>query len=363
MIKILVVGQTPPPYGGQAIMIEQLLKAKFNNVKLYHVRLSFSKEFDESGKVNFYKMFHLLSVICKIIFMRFKYNIRILYYPPAGRTKIPMLRDIVILLFTRPFFTKTIFHFHAGGVSELYDESPKGIQFFFRLAYWHPDVSIRLSVLNPEDAKKFKTKKEFIIPNGVKDFSPDFMKNGAEKKDINLLYVGIIRESKGILFLIESLLKLCQQHKNIKLNLVGVFDSKEFRKKVTSFVNEHNLPVITHGVLHGREKFIAYRNADIFCFPSYYEVETFGLVLLEAMQFELPIVATYWRGIPDVVVDGENGYLVPIKNSEALTEKLKLLIGDHELREKMGRRGRQLFLEKYSLEKHITEMEKVFNAV
>lgn len=363
MVKILVVGQTPPPYGGQAIMIEKLLNASFRNIKIYHIRLSFSKEFNESGKANINKLFHLLSVIIKIIFARFRYKVNILYYPPAGKNRIPMLRDIIILLFTRPFFTKTIFHFHGNGVSELYNTLPRTLQFFFRKAYWHPDISIRLSSLNPEDGKMFNTKKEFIIPNGIEDFSLGYKKNGSDRADINLLYVGLIRESKGILILLESFYEVHKINKNVKLNVVGQFESKLIKEKVFAFIADHRLPVIYHGELLGKPKYMTYSMSDIFCFPSFFESEGLPLVLLEAMQFELPIVSTIWRGIPDVVKDGENGFLVPIKNSHMLVEKLDLLIRNKELRKEMGKKGRKLFLERYSLEKHLSEMEKVFNTV
>lgn len=363
MIKILVVGQTPPPYHGQAIMIEKLLSANFRNIQLYHVRLQFSKDIEQIGRATLYKVFHLFFVIMKIIFVRFRHNVRILYYPPAGKNVIPMVRDIIILLLTRPFFTKTIFHFHAGGVSELINKFPTPIKFFVKAAYREPDVSIRLSKLNPEDGKMFKTKSEFIIPYGLED-SFNGYKNMLKTKDItNLLYVGVIKESKGIFVLLESFAQLSQSNRALELHLIGGFDSKQLEESVRDFISVRNLPVKLYSVLFGSDKFKVFQKADIFCFPSFYEAETFGIVLLEAMMFELPIVATCWRGIPDVVIDGENGFLVPIKNSEALTEKLELLIRDKELRKKMGMRGRQLFLEKYSMEKHIYELEKVFNTL
>jgi len=363
MIKILAVGQTPPPYGGQAVMIEKLLSAKFHNIQFYHVRLFFSKELSESGKVNFYKVSHLFIVIAKIIFLKFRHNIRILYYPPSGKSKIPMYRDIVMLLFTRLFFNKTVFHFHCSGVSELYYDLPVIAQFFFRQAYWYPDISIRLSAYNPEDGKMFKAKKEFIIPNGLHDYFLDYKNTSVNHKNINLLYVGLIKESKGIFLLLESYVELYKKHNNILLNLVGVFDSIQFENKVNEFIKSHKIPVKFHGVLVGEDKYDVYHNADIFCFASFFEAEGLPLVLIEAMQFKLPIVAAHWRGIPDLIRDGENGFLVPIRDTNILTEKLDLLIRNTELRKEMGEKGRELFLEKYSLEKHLFEMEKVFNSV
>ena len=112
--RLLVVGQVPPPFGGQAIMIKQLLDSQFSKIQLHHVPMQFSKEMDQIGRFRLSKVFELIQVIFRIIQCRFVRNVRILYYPPAGPSRIAILRDLVILTTTRWLFDKTIFHFHAG---------------------------------------------------------------------------------------------------------------------------------------------------------------------------------------------------------------------------------------------------------
>jgi len=67
--KILVVGQTPPPFGGQAIMIERLLEGKYKDTELFHVRMSFSREMNEMGRFSFFKIFHLILCIPRTKFI------------------------------------------------------------------------------------------------------------------------------------------------------------------------------------------------------------------------------------------------------------------------------------------------------
>jgi glycosyltransferase involved in cell wall biosynthesis len=78
---------------------------------------------------------------------------------------------------------------------------------------------------------------------------------------------------------------------------------------------------------------------DVFAFPSWDEALPYAL--LEAMATELPVVATRVGGFPEVVVDGETGFTVPRRDSVALANKLALLLGDPELRSRMGIARRQ----------------------
>ena len=78
------------------------------------------------------------------------------------------------------------------------------------------------------------------------------------------------------------------------------------------------------GTRTGTRQGRCFLDSDVFCYPTHFESETFGLVLLEAMQFELPIVATRWRGVPSSVEDGENGFLVPVRDPPRWPTRLEV---------------------------------------
>ena len=81
------------------------------------------------------------------------------------------------------------------------------------------------------------------------------------------------------------------------------------------------------------------------------------------MQFSLPIIATKWRGIKDIIVDGENGLLVDIKNPQQLAAKIILLINKPNIRKTMGLIGRKKYSEKYTLVKHLHSMEEAIESI
>ena len=365
MLKVLVVGQSPPPYGGQAIMIDRFVKCKMADVTLHHVRMGFSAHMNEVGRVRLSKITHMFGLIARIIYQRLVNGVRILYYPPAGPDRVPMFRDFVILISTRWLFDKTIFHYHSGGISELYDQLPRWQQWLFRRAYFGADAAIRLSELNPEDGKRLEAKREFVIPNGIDDPCPGLVVSPTQpaataSRPLRILFVGILRESKGVSVLVEACGKLAARGVPFEVELMGQWNSDEFADQVRQRLQELNLNdrVRFLGLVTGDKKFDAYRRADVLCFPTFFNNETFGVVLVEAMACGLPTVSTRWRAIPSVVDDGDTGFLVEPHDPGAVADRLAILADDPELRERMGRAGRAKFEREYTYPIHAKLMRR-----
>jgi len=95
--------------------------------------------------------------------------------------------------------------------------------------------------------------------------------------------------------------------------------------------------------------------ADVVCQPSRWE-EVFGWVITEAMAAGKPVVATRVGGIPEIVGDGETGFLVPRGDSNALATRILTLLGDPALRTRMGQAGRLKVEEKFDLRKNVAEL-------
>jgi len=102
------------------------------------------------------------------------------------------------------------------------------------------------------------------------------------------------------------------------------------------------------------------QTADIFVLPSR-DREGLGIAIIEAMATGLPVVGTDLGGIPEVIEDGENGFLVSPGNSGQLAEALKKLIDDREMRKDMGYRGRKRFEEKFTLQRMIRQIEELYD--
>ncbi len=365
--KILVIGQTPPPFYGQAMMVDRLIKGSYSSIKLYHVRMSFSKSSKNIGKFEVKKLVHIVQVTFRALYLKFNHSIPALYYLPAGPNRNPILRDIILLLLIRPFFSKTIFHFRAAGLSS-YIEDTKGLMRFLAFkAYGNPTLSIQLSNKNPPDGKYFQSEKVAVIKNGIEDEA--FKDSSIDKEisgfEVSLLYVGLLIESKGVMVLLEAIKMVRDAGLRVKANFVGEYVRDDFKEKVENFCEIAGIQDVVQfvGSKIGKEKWGYYRSADVLCFPTFFESESFGNVVIEGMMFGLPVIATKWRGVQDLVADGETGILVDTKNPEQLYEAINTLYSNPQLRISMGKNGRTEFIKKYTLDKHLTQMEESLSSI
>ncbi|MBI2910192.1 MAG: glycosyltransferase family 4 protein [Chloroflexi bacterium] len=154
---------------------------------------------------------------------------------------------------------------------------------------------------------------------------------------VNLLFVGHYRPRKGVDHLVDAFCRLNAE--NAVLHLVGKKEDPQYFERIVAMARENGLEdrIIFHGQVDRDQLSHLYSQADIFVFPSLQE--GFGIVLLEAMSYGLPIVASNVSAIPELVIDGENGFLVPPADPDALAAAITKLIEEPRLRREMGEAG------------------------
>lgn len=366
MKKILVVGQTPPPYGGQAMMIQYMLDGEYQNVEMFHVRMCFSKEFNDRGKFSLYKVLHIFTIIWNVWKMRWKHGIKTMYYPVSSAPKVALLRDVIILGCTRFLFEELIYHFHAAGVS---DELPKHNVVLKKLSYGilcKPDIAITSSEHNPKDAEYLKAKKVKIVPLGIPDSNQQKERNNFKRNEyLTVMFMGLLNETKGEGYVLEAIKTVRDTGRDIRFVFAGKFENENYQQKFNSRISEYNLSdyVEYKGVVTGEEKKQMFLESDVFCFPSYFSSESFGIVLLEGMMYQMPLIASKWRGIQSVIEEGKNGFLVDIKNSEQIADAIIKLYDNRSLMESMAYEGRKMFEEKYEITNYLHNMEMVLTDI
>ncbi len=128
------------------------------------------------------------------------------------------------------------------------------------------------------------------------------------------------------------------------------FEKHEFHFVTKGFSGPDGRNIFVHDNLEPNSETLIslYRQADIFVLPTRSDV--FSLACIEAMAMGLPVITTNVGGIGEIVVDGENGFIVPVDDEWALLERLRVLLGNAELRTRLGKNGRQLVESKFNLE-------------
>jgi glycosyltransferase involved in cell wall biosynthesis len=358
--NILVIGQTPPPFHGQAVMIEKIVKAKYSGVCIHHIRMDFSDNVDQVGKFALFKILRLFALLFKAYIILFRNRIDAIHYPPAGTNKNAIYRDIIILPLLRIWGKKLIFHFHPLGLSDVYKKSGGLMKLAMRSAYFQPDLSIALSQYNAENIKNLNSKKVVIIPNGIDDVYPSYSFTvGSWSNDINVLFVGNICESKGIYTYLDVIGAIASKHHHVKGVVVGGFKDTIEEQKVT----QHSAWKYCQykGIITGDEKWKTFLHSDILFLPTQYD--NLPTVILEAMQFELPVVASDVGSIPEMINQAATGYYCGPLDVNSFIKHLNILIENSSVRKKLGLQGRKLFLEKYGLNKYIINFQQQFKNI
>ena len=190
-----------------------------------------------------------------------------------------------------------------------------------------------------------------------------------------ILFVGRHIERKGICYLIEAAKYLPRDQ--FEIRIVGVGDLTEKLKEQAGAIRHsregENLDapaqdaaeIIFTGKLPPEDLANEYRTANVFTLPAIVDskgdTEGLGVVLIEAMELGLPVVASNVGGIPDVVVDGVSGILVPEKNAKALADAYKRLADDPELVKKLLAGAQQRIAECFTWDGIVERQIAVYN--
>lgn len=180
---------------------------------------------------------------------------------------------------------------------------------------------------------------------------------GADAEAIIIAIVASLTANKGHGFLISAFQQIFSTHPSIRLLIVG---DGPLREQLETEVQRRKMDaaIVFTGIRN--DVFELLQASDIFVLPSIIR-EGLSLALIEAMSASLPVIGTEVGGIPEVIEDGESGFLVSPGSSEQLAEALKKLVNDQALRTGMGRRGRQIYEAKFTMPKMIQQIETLYD--
>jgi len=176
-----------------------------------------------------------------------------------------------------------------------------------------------------------------------------------------ILFVGRLVERKGVIYLIWAMRILKERGIKAELRIVGEGLLMESLKNSAKDLDS----VKFLGKLSAEDLMEEYKRSDIFVLPSIVDsrgdTEGLGVVLLEALSFGLPVIASNVGGIPDIVEDGKTGILVPEKDPVAIADAIEKLLSNWENAKLMVLRGQDMIRERFSSEKIADKLVRIYD--
>jgi glycosyltransferase involved in cell wall biosynthesis len=415
-MKVLVFAHTPPPHHGQSYMV-QLMVSGFGGdrrkapqpsgrnsptepavtgssfgIECYHVNARLSRKLEDIGDLRVGKVLLLLWYCVQALWCRFRYGVTNFYYIPAPGKRSALYRDWMVMLMCRPFFNRMILHWHAAGLAK-WLEMVVGMRhrsLTYRLMK-QVDLSIVLSKYNCADAEKIFSRQVRVVSNGIPDPCPRFAQEVLPRRKarfaarrkllsgqtlgaadlrgtsddphlVKVLYLAHCTREKGLFdtlaaaALASQRLAARQAPLSLRLLVTGGFVRAEEEAEFREIMAQPAMAQMVQyfGFVSGDQKHQLLREADLFCFPTYFQNENQPVNLIEAMAFGLPILTTRWRSLPELFPADYAG-LVNIRSPDQIAEVLlALMVGES------GEGFRDIFLRTFTLERHLAGLAEAF---
>lgn len=328
--------------------------ARSPDCKSFHLPFFFTPDVRTARRGGWNKVVELLRVLARLVQIRMAGPIDLMVYPVGGPQRVPMIRDLLLLPFVLLLSRKVILHFHAAGIAERLEQH----DFLARLVaslYRRAFAAIVMTDFNRRDPEKIGIKRVIVLPHRIDDEFDATLVRRSNDNAVRFLYVGHLCADKGTPQLLEAFADLRNKHPELELELelelVGEclppFTQTELYQLLDKLrIRSH---VRLSGVLTGRAKREAFGRADLLVFPTVAPYESFGLVLVEGMSWQLPIVASRWRGNFDVLTStaGAVGFDTSPSFVPDLVKALENALRQRGNWEKWGQTNRSVFEERY----------------
>jgi len=228
----------------------------------------------------------------------------------------------------------------------------------FSLAINKSDVITAISSHTAGELSTVAKTKIEIIP-----FSTPITERSGKTTDAKqIIFVGRLVERKGVKYLIEAFARIKDE---VKHNLVIIGEGPE-RKALEEQVKVLHLEkrVTFTGRISDRELHRSYEKCSFLVLPAVYDkkgdIEGLGVVLIEAMSYRKPVIASRAGGITDIVEDGKNGFLVPPGDAAKLAGAMKTLANDDKLRSEMGGNAKKSIDEKFNWDRIVDRLIELY---
>lgn len=269
-------------------------------------------------------------------------------------------RKIPFILLSNWFHKPVINHIHGAEFDIFYRKASSRKKNLIRKVYNRCDRLIALSEEWKENLSEIVPADHIIVIQNYSQLNETACQERKVRKSNNqVLFLGELGRRKGC-FDIPAVVKcVVDAMPNVRFVLAGdgaESDKQAIFELVQGFGVEKN--VVFPGWIRGADKDYQLRSADLFFLPSYHE--GMPMSVLDAMGYGLPVVSTNVGGIPQIVLDGINGFCCVPGDVEMLGKRIIEILTNDQLRMAFSEESLKLVKKDYSLSSHIDKLQKVY---
>tara|TARA_Y100000589_G_scaffold332344_1_gene392094 strand:+ start:63254 stop:64369 length:1116 start_codon:yes stop_codon:yes gene_type:complete len=362
--KILILGKLPPPYMGPAIATQIILNSSLKNAwELYHFDTRLNKDIKAMGKWSLKKSGLMLKkyALYRKMLKRISPDIVLV---PISQTTMGFVKDAPYIRLAKKAGAKVIVQLRGSDFKNWLSNSSQKVNDFVKKTLQSADGVIVLGEnLKYLFSDYFPDDKIFVVPNGGNFTFPQVQK--LKDQPLRILYFANFLRNKGFIYVLKAIAVLNKEKSLPSFELVasGAWDDEAYKQECMAFIDDNKMTnVVFPDKKSGEEKWKLFAQADIFTFCPI-APEGHPWVIVEAMSAGLPIISTNQGAIIESVIDGENGFIVEQANEQALADKLRLLLEDETLRLQMGKASKNRYLNYFTEEKMVENLNRVFNEI
>ncbi|MCM3729098.1 glycosyltransferase [Neobacillus cucumis] len=350
-IKVLMVGSDTSVKGGMTTVVQSFLNySKNSNFKLMFIPTHIETD-SQMKKISFF-LSGLLSIFFQLLFNR----VDIVHMHMSERGSFS--RKFIIFKLSKLFNKRVITHTHGAEFKEYYNESNSKVQSNIRKLLKESDKVITLGENWNDIIKSIEPQtKTLILRNSV--ILPKKI-NTLNSQEINVLFLAVLINRKGIIDLINSSYKVIKElekeGKSIKFLIAGDGPLLESSINLTKELGiAENFEFLGWIDVNQKEQLLT--KTDLFVLPSYNE--GLPLSILEALSYGIPVVSTHVGSVNEAVIDGKNGFLINPGNVESLSKSMLNILQSNDFQE-MGRQSRLLAEDHFNSEKYFEIIEDLY---
>lgn len=345
--KILFIMHMPPPVHGAAMMGKyihdsQVINQTFN---CRYFNLTLAKNLQDIGKGGIRKFKDFIRQLWNIRKEVKTFQPDLCYVTPNAKGGA-FYKDFTVVMMLKAMGQKVVIHYHNKGVATRQHQFLDN--FLYKKFFKNLKVILLAEPLYQDISKYVKRENVSICPNGIP--TKEIIPLETSHSSFNILFLSNMMKEKGVWDLVEACRLLKKEGKKFHCDFVGKW-SDITETDFYSRVREYNLEqyITAHGAKYGIEKDLFFQKADVFVFPTYYNNECFPLVLLEAMEQNIPCISTDEGGISEIIKNGITGFIIKKHNIKELAEKLEYLMQHFDMCKQMGNASRKRFKNFFTL--------------